>query len=102
MNAEGLEVPGVSCRDRHLFGLGDRGDERVVERRVLGNAVGRKNPCGGKAERKHPPGKSRQGPFLEPPAQDFSLRWVGSFFRDHAAFKLGDGRGGHELVGDGD
>ena len=40
---ERLEVPDVSRRYRHTFGLRDGGDERVIEGCGLGNPVGRED-----------------------------------------------------------
>lgn len=48
--------------------------------------------CGGQVEGQHPTGENGQDPFLEPPAQDYSLVRVGSLLGDHAALNLRDGR----------
>jgi len=95
-------VSGVSCRDGHVGGLGDRGDERVVQWCVLGHPVGGEDSCGRKVEGQHPVSEGGQDAFFEPPAQDHTLGRVGPLFGEDAAFHSSDGRGGHELISDRD
>lgn len=85
-DAYGLEVSGVSCRDGHVGGLGDRGDERVVQWCVFGRSVGGEDSCGRKVEGQHPLSERGQHAFFEPPAQDRTLGRVGSLLGDDAAF----------------
>ncbi len=98
-HTEGLEVLDVSCRNGHLLGPGDRGDERVVQRRVLRNRVGSKDSCGREVEGQYPACEGRQNANLEPSAQNLPLGRVGSLLDEHPTFDLRHGRGGHELIG---
>lgn len=100
--SEGLEVPDVSRGDGHVVRLRDRSDKGVVQPRMFRNAVTSKDPRGRKVKGQHTVSERRQDALLQPPAQNFSLPWVGAFFGDHATLDLGDGGCGHELVGDGD
>ena len=96
-----FEVSGVAGGDGHLRGLSDGRNECGIERSVLRDSVGGQESRGGQVERKHPPGERCKHPVFEPPAQDLTLGWVGSFLAKDSALDLGDGRGGHEEVGDG-
>ena len=51
--AEWFEVLGVAGGDDHPVRLGDGGDQGVVERGMLGDAVRREHPGGGQVESQH-------------------------------------------------
>ena len=74
-----FEVSGVAGGDGHLRGLSDGRNECGIERSVLRDSVGGQESRGGQVERKHPPGERCKHPVFEPPAQDRTLGWVGSF-----------------------
>lgn len=68
VNAEGLEMFGVSRHDGHLRRLRDGGDEGVVQRCVFRNPKGGKGSRGWQVEREYAVGEGRQDAFFEPSA----------------------------------
>lgn len=69
-NSERFEVFDVSCHDGHLGGLRDDGNECVVERCMLGDAVGGEDPRGWQIKRKYTVCERRQDVLTEPTAKD--------------------------------
>ena len=66
----------VACCNGHLCGLGDGGDEGVVERRVFGYSVRGKDPRGRQVKRQYAAGERWENVLVEPAAQDSALSGV--------------------------